>query len=282
MDQESADVFIGLPGRPHLAESEIYRGKNDARRDLMKNARLSRNVTKSLQPCLLKDNENVLTNLLQVEKIEKIRKNHVAQDRKEYDQSFLPFDEALALFFLYKGQSPPFNNTDKDAFQYALLHPKWGLCVYIVFVEILNSRFIVLRLDGFCLGVFLTMASCISEVPSVLTENRFKLSSENMKPIIQTVDTEWDSKVSRVLISAGKSRQEVSDLGIGADNINADIAKVHIHYQQSLLCAKSFLNFVTYFSPHSHSQYLVSYGTCLQHRALLQFQPLEKAIKSIQ
>ena len=243
MDQQSATIFTGLTGRPHAAESAVHRDKNDARRDLMKNARVSRNVAKSLQPCLLKDNQSVLKSLLEVQKNEKkrhkilgliavlqfLQSNHVAQDGKEYDQSFLPFDEALELFFLYKGQSPPFNNTEKDAFQYALLHPKWGLCVYIVFIEIINSRFIVLRPDGFCLGVFLSMISCISEAPSVLTENRFKLNSQNVKSIIQTIDTEWDIKVSRVLISAGKSRQEIANLGIDADNINADIEKVHIH-----------------------------------------------------
>ena len=78
MDQESVQLFIGLHGRLHLAESEIHGSKNDARRDLMKNARFSRNVAKSLQPCLLKYNQNVLTHLLQVKKIRKNRQKNVS------------------------------------------------------------------------------------------------------------------------------------------------------------------------------------------------------------
>ncbi len=55
-----------MAGRPRLKEMEL-RGKNDARADLMANARVAcsetRNVLKSLQPCSLKDNRRVLHNI---------------------------------------------------------------------------------------------------------------------------------------------------------------------------------------------------------------------------
>ena len=47
------------PGRPRKQPAEL-RGKNEARAELMKKARFSEFVSRSLQPCQLRDNERTL------------------------------------------------------------------------------------------------------------------------------------------------------------------------------------------------------------------------------
>ena len=61
------------------------------------------------------------------------------------------FDEVIVSFLLYRGPSPPFNNTGNDAFQHALLLPKRRHCFCIVLIEMLKSSFLVLRSEGFAL-----------------------------------------------------------------------------------------------------------------------------------
>lgn len=121
----------------------------------------TRNVLKSLQPCSLKENRHVLHNILEKTKasqndqqnrilgliavFDAIQCEHIGRDGKAYHNSFVRFDAAMELFFAYHNKGAPFVNTDKDKFLYALLHEKWGLCIYVVFVEHLNHRLIVLR-----------------------------------------------------------------------------------------------------------------------------------------
>ena len=193
------------------------------------NARIAcsetRNVLKSLQPCSLKDNRRVLhsilekinpPNLKQKNKIlgllavlDAIQCERIGQDGKTYDNSFLCFDSAMELFFAHCNKGPPFINTDKDKFLYVLyemkcyfvmLHEKWRLCVYVVFMEHLNRRLIVLRPDSCNIETFLDMIS--KSAPTRMYENTLQLTAENVKETLATVDTEWDRKVARVLLAA--------------------------------------------------------------------------------
>ena len=147
--------------RPRKVQSEL-RSKKNARADLIRQARFSENVCKSLQPCAVKDNRRVLEKLLRErsnakkKKIEGLlavfdllKSNYVAEEGKEYDCSFVTFDEAEEIFFAFQDKTPPFVNTDRDKFTYALLHQNWGLCVYIIYSKSLNKKFIILRPDSF-------------------------------------------------------------------------------------------------------------------------------------
>ena len=141
-------------GRPRKVQSEL-RSKNDARADLIRQARFSGYVSKSLQaqPRAVKDNRLVLEKLLQErtnpkkkQKIEGLlavfdllKSNHVAENGKEYDCSFVAFDEAEEIFFAFQDKTPPFVNTDRDKFTYALLHKDWDLCVYIIYIKSLKK-----------------------------------------------------------------------------------------------------------------------------------------------
>ena len=231
-----SEVALGKKGRPRKENTKL-RGKNDARSELTKKACFSAFVSTSLQPCSLKDNQITLERICQ-KQMEEIRlkiqgllavlhslqAEHIAQDGKPYDTSFISFDEATEIYFAYQNKVPPFTKADHNNFTYALLHQTWGLCVHIIFVERLNKRFIVLRPDFCSLEVFLDML-CSSDninVPFGCT----KLDSETIQGIMQTVDTEWDRKVARVFLGASRSRNEIKELGIDPDNIKQDTAKV--------------------------------------------------------
>ena len=203
---------------------------------MTKTARFSPFVSTSLQPCLLKDNQNTLEKLCEKQTKEKkpkiqgllavlhgLQAEYIAQDGKQYDTSYLPFDEAVEIYFAYQNKVPPFTKADHNNFTYALLHKTWGLCVHIIYVEKLNKRFIVLRPDCCSLEVFFDML-CSSEninAPYGSTD----LDAEKVQGIMQTIDTEWDRKVARVLLGSDRSRKEIKELGIDPDNTKQDTAK---------------------------------------------------------
>ena len=218
-DIEHEELFLFRHRTAFITFTELQ-GKNDAQAELTANARIAcsetRNVLKSLQPCSLKDNRRVLhsilekinpPNLKQKNKIlgllavlDAIQCERIGQDGKTYDNSFLCFDSAMELFFAHCNKGPPFINTDKDKFLYAMLHEKWRLCVYVVFMEHLNRRLIVLRPDSCNIETFLDMIS--KSAPTRMYENTLQLTAENVKETLATVDTEWDRKVARVLLAA--------------------------------------------------------------------------------
>ena len=134
--------------QPRKENTEL-RGKNDATSDLTKNARFSPFVSTSLQPCLLKDNQHTLVKLCEkqtgklLQKIQgllavphNLQAEYIAQDGKQYDTSYLPFDEAVEIYFAYENKVPPFTKADHNNFTYALLHQTWGLCVHIICAKV--------------------------------------------------------------------------------------------------------------------------------------------------
>ena len=203
----------------------------------MAKVRISRNVTRSKQPCQLKDNQIVLIHQLEATSnhtssksnskanklsgllavIRSLRSGHIALDGEEWDNSYMPFNDALELYYAYQDKPPPFSNTDKDSYLYAILHEKWGLCVYVVFIEALNQRFVVLRPDNIDIGNLLDMITTIKATPNVLTVERLVLDAEKVKSLLSTVDTEWDRKVARVFLSVNRSRNQLEELGIDSD-----------------------------------------------------------------
>ena len=102
----------------------------------------------------LKGKKNRIEGLLTVWDL--LTADAVGTDGKEHTSCFLRFDDALEAFFdRFKNIEPPYLNTDKDKFQYALLHEQWGLCVYIITHEESKTRFVVLRPDEIDLSCFL-------------------------------------------------------------------------------------------------------------------------------
>ena len=98
------------PGRPRKQPAEL-RGKNEARAELMKKARFSEFVSCSLQPCLLRDNERTLQALFNdkienddqkkqkllgfIAVLQNLQSEYIAENGKDYECSFVSFDEAM-------------------------------------------------------------------------------------------------------------------------------------------------------------------------------------------
>ena len=149
-----------------LIDSFSRRGNNAARQELIVNSRYSKRVLKSQQTCSIRENRSKLEGLL-VDAENRSKNNDkkhringllsvwdlltadaIGTDGKEHTMSFLPFSDALEAFFdCFEDMEPPYLNTDKDKFQYALLHGQWGLCVYIITHEEKKEKFIVLRME---------------------------------------------------------------------------------------------------------------------------------------
>ena len=229
-------------GRPRKVQSEL-RSKNDARADLIRQERFSGYVSKSLQPCAVKDNRLVLKKLLQErtnpkkkQKIEGLlavfdllKSNHVAENGKEYDCSFVAFAmKQRKFFFAFQDKTPPFVNTDRDKFTYALPHKDWGLCVYIIYIKSLNKKFIILRLNSFGDEDFLNTICTENVEAKQEFDDKLVLNAVKVKKIFDTVDTEWDKKVARVMVCANRTRSQISKLGIDVNNVKTDINKVGI------------------------------------------------------
>ncbi len=70
------------------------------------------------------------------------------------------------------------------------------------------------------------MITTIKTKPYHLTEERLALDAEKVKSVMSTMNTEWDQKVARVLLSANRSRNRLEELGVDSDKTNADIQKV--------------------------------------------------------
>ncbi|CAB4042502.1 Transient receptor potential cation channel subfamily A member 1 [Paramuricea clavata] len=162
------------------------------------------------------EKEQKIQGLLAV--LDMLKSNYVAEDGKEYDCSFLAFDEAAEIFFAFQNKAPPFINTDKNSFTYSLLHAEFGLCVYIIYVKSLNNTFVVLRPDSFGIEVFLDMICAEVKNNTEKTDIDADLDVDKVQGIPSTVDTEWDRKGVRVILAANRSRSQMNKLGIDADN----------------------------------------------------------------
>ena len=124
--------------------------------------------------------------------------------------SFVTFDEAEEIFFAFQDKTPPFVNTDRDKFTYALLHQNWGLCVYIIYIKSLNKRFIILRPDSFGIEVFLDTI-CAENIESKQKfDDKLVLNAEKLKEYLTPLTlngTEksqelWSAQIEQDLKSA--------------------------------------------------------------------------------
>ena len=200
------------PGRKRKHESEV-RGTNDARQELVFNSKYSNRVVKSQQTCTVRENRRKLEKLFEHSSVEndtnvRVQKRNrikgllsvwdmltadaVGKDGKEHTSCFVAFDDALEMYYDSQEEiikRPPYINTDKDQFMYALLHEQWGLCVYILTHEGRKKRFIVVRPDEVDMELFLDEICQKSEdhFPS-----RVYLDKTFVQSLLSSMDSEWD------------------------------------------------------------------------------------------
>ena len=151
----------------------------------------------------------------------------IGSDGKESRKSILSLDYCLEIYLGYKTDFVPGSaltaKDDKVSFQDCLLHDRYGLPVYIVNAQFQTNKFVVLRLDDIDLTeIFhILITSSVSKA-----ESEKQLTSDILRIILDTIDTEWDMKVAKTLLTYKRSYSELANLGINTDSIKRDNQKV--------------------------------------------------------
>ena len=86
----------------------------------------------------------------------------------------------------------------------------------------------MLRPDSFGIEVFLNVICPGDDDTEEGSVEKMVLDTEAVQGIMSTVDTEWDRKVARVILSANRTRSQISKLGIDVDKVKTETNKVHI------------------------------------------------------
>ena len=182
-------------------------------------------VYASLQPCRLKENQAVLDAKISKVSTGSTFGDHLRglraildclQAKLTYSDgstrilSYLEYDEAFNLYVAYNTvkDSAIVTEDERTRFRELLLHPEFGLCVYLVKVG--GNHWIVLRPDDLDLEDFFLHLSKME--PS--NSDRFDLNKENLQKLYRAIDTEWDRKIFRVILGSTRTRSEFDDLGL--------------------------------------------------------------------
>ena len=253
----TSDLGKASSGDVEISE-KLPRGKNDLRADLMAQSRIAPNVLVSQQSCSLRENFGTLLKLRQSAKIEsEINKinglmavlQHLAslkidQTGKEISRSFLTTEDALELYLGYDTEyvTGTCSRYDRQRFQYALLHPKYGLCVYIINPPQCDSGYIVLRSDDVDLSSFFVHLSDV--LVEKLKRDRLLLTKETVQLLLKSMDSEWDKSVARVILGAVHTNAELDELGITSDTIAAvtrNVLEVSNEIQNAQIAAQDMV-----------------------------------------
>lgn len=208
-------------------------GKNEIRSTIREKSTVNEAVLASLQCCKIKDNMAILDG-----KISKVTRGstlyqHLSglravlysllalipdEDGTVKRQTYLGFDEAYLLFlaFVPFGSLLIDDREKKKYFKELLLHPEYGLSVYIVKTKF--HHFIILKSGETDLADFLLKVTAQNQ----MNETRFEMNKQTIQQLMKTVDTEWDRKVVRIIIGATRSRSEIESLGIDPDSLCKD------------------------------------------------------------
>lgn len=120
----------------------------------------------------------------------------------------------------------PKQTTTKGLFKTInILHPQYGLRVYIVNLPFTKENFVLLKPSDVDLpAVFDCLANSFLEGDN--KKYWFPVRSDVIQGILSTMDTEWDRKVSRVLLCAKRTRSEIEKLGIYSQDVLSATKKV--------------------------------------------------------
>ena len=197
-------------------------------------------ILKSLQTCYLKDNmkvldehiaklnlEETLSHLRGLKEVLQMLQGQLPNENgKDTKQSFMDFNEAFALFLSYSKDTSSLDlgqRHKRKRFKELLCPPKYGLCVHVVM-----EKFIVLRADDVDLEFFFEelTKSIHYDFKSVDENSRITLNSELVENIINSMYSEWDKNIVRVILGSTRSRAEINKLGIDSHDIKQLTEKV--------------------------------------------------------
>ena len=236
---------------------------NSARSGIRKFSNITQNVKVSLQHCGLRDNfsrlEDFICKTSNESLVHKLRglqaildvlqseTNYTIADpdlQTSYLKSFMPFDDAFELFLGFQPGKSMENTTsnDRKSFKELLCHPEYGLCVYIAYVAKADTYYIVLRSDDVDMAHFLE--ELLQDVTRNASPERVTLDNEIVYALLNSMDSEWDRKVARVLLGANRSNKELNQLGLSSENINRsteEVISIANEIQNSQLAAEDIL-----------------------------------------
>ena len=184
-------------------------------------------MLKSLQPCLLNQNLDVLKSCLKntnsSQKKDKINglaavltfllAGEICENGTEQESSIMLFDSALEIFLGYQ-RNHTVNSLDRNVkrqFLLARLNQKYGLCVFVWYSQTQNKTFILARPDNVDLTSFLQHIDQSTIMPK---REGLELTKESFQMILQSADTDYDRKLLKAVAVACKSWEELEELGI--------------------------------------------------------------------
>ena len=172
-------------------------------------------------------------------------------DGTKSTKSFLYFEEAFEIFVGYQIRKGigPYTQLDKTEFMLDLLHEKYGFAIYIVRIELLNKRILLLHPTEFELEFFLQELTSKTESYGTTGlcskgQSKIEINGENVDILLNSMDTEYDKNVAKVILSAGRSRAQIDEPGINANNIvslSEKVALVGQEVKNSLIAAEDLV-----------------------------------------
>ena len=97
------------------------------------------------------------------------------------------------------------------------------MCVYVITLEEINDKWLVLRPDEISMELFL---DAICNAQQKQFTSRIGLDRYVVESIFETLDTEWDRVVARVLLGLNRSIKDLNSLGIDGNEISRNVDKV--------------------------------------------------------
>ena len=100
----------------------------------------------------------------------------------------------------------------KTSFKDLILHPDYDLCIYIA--RMCGERYICLRPDN-------ANISCICDAlaEKAKQEDACRIDVPELKILMELMDTEWDKKVLRYVLSSVRCYSEIKELGFDVHNV---------------------------------------------------------------
>ena len=212
-------------GRPR------YESDNRLRAQIRSQSCLTKNIVGLLQSCSLGAVEELLTS--KIDAIDELRcpsetvthKNNLRGLRavlqelpcteninsRSVRHSFMVFDEAFALFSSFHPNRTFEHLQDPNLrkfFKEILCHPKHGLPVYVINNELVLLRSHDVDLEKFIEELFTTIKH--------KDHSRLQLFRSLIQNMLNSMDSEWDKKVMKVLIGATHTKRELTTFGIGS------------------------------------------------------------------
>ena len=183
---------------------------NRIRTEIRQKSKVNEYIPRSLQSCQQSDTANIFQSHLLSLETDSMQSKHIRaliyineclhakvpnENNIEKSSSFMTFTEGYQIFlgFSYEQNITMLVNDRhiKKHFRELLLHPKYGLCVYIV--KHLQTEYILLRPDSCDYEGF------FAEVCSKGNGDEIELiSKELVLSLISVMDSEWDKNVLKV------------------------------------------------------------------------------------